>query len=94
MYKKLLFKKFSSGFHDASGNFVKTGRSWFTGGVLVHESEWSKYDFRINGKGIPELHTVDYSLKYRQDEIKRATALYALMPADLRADCEARYIKG
>jgi hypothetical protein len=93
MYKKLLFKRFVHGYHDADGVFVNTGRSWCVGGVQVHESDWDKYNFRVTGT-IPELPTVDWSLKYRQAEIQEYTKQLATVPQDLRDYFETRYING
>jgi hypothetical protein len=94
MYKKILFKKFSHGFHDADGKFINTGRSWSVSGVLIHDSEWSKYNFRLSGKPIPEYPTVDWSLKYRQAEILEYTQNLALMPVELQQYFENRFIFG
>lgn len=94
MFKKMLFKQFSHGHINEDGVFVNTGRKWFVGGVLVHESEWDKYNFRTNGKKIPEFPTVDWSLKFRQNDVKRFNDNFARMPLDLQADVTNRFING
>jgi hypothetical protein len=83
MFKKLLFKTNSFGFVNKKGEFIKTEKTQPVGGVLIHESEWDKYDFRITGN-IPQIHTVDYSLKFRQDEIAKSNQIWLTLPEDLK----------
>ena len=83
MFKKLLFKRNSFGFINQEGVFVKTEKSQPVGGVLIHESEWDKYNFRITGK-IPQIHTVDWTLKFRQDEIAETNKTWNTLPKNLQ----------
>ena len=83
MFKKLLFKRNSFGFINQKGQWVATEKTQPVGGVLIHESEWNKYNFRITGK-IPQIHTVDYSLKFRQAEIFETNRIWPTLPADLQ----------
>ena len=83
MFKKLLFKTNSYGFIDKQGKWVATEKSQPVGGVLIHESEWDKYNFRITGK-IPQIHTVDWSLKFRQAEIAECNKRWDSLTQDLK----------
>ena len=83
MFKKLLFKRNSFGFINKQGQWVATEKTQPVGGVLIHESEWNKYNFRVTGK-IPQIHTVDYSLKFRQDEVAETNRTWDSLPKDLQ----------
>lgn len=89
MFKKLLFKTTSFGFTNQKGDFVKTEKTESFGGVLIHESEWVKYDHRVTGV-IPQIHTVDYSLKFRQNDIAQSNLIWPRLTEDLKKYFENR----